>query len=86
MFFVGELITFFCASVPRRTPAFLRVSHLMIVGRASGGWAPHRVLGLNEDDQAVRQGDDGPWVTVARASSDDAHEPDPAPRPEHLRA
>ena len=89
LFFVGELVTFFCTAVPRRAAAWLQSSHLVILGRLGHGWATHRVVALETADHAVALGESSAWVTVARAPRAKQSEPldaEAGPPPEHLRA
>ncbi|MFN0072135.1 MAG: hypothetical protein ACKVVP_11680, partial [Chloroflexota bacterium] len=68
MFFVGELVTFFCTTVPKHASAWLQSSNLVIVGKLGHGWAQHRVVNLESADHAVSVEDVGAWLTVARAA------------------
>lgn len=85
LFFVGELVTFFCATVPRQASAWLRSTNLVIVGR-TGGWAPHRVGALDPADHAVALDDTRSWVTIARTVRPKPGSPAIGPAPEHLMA
>jgi hypothetical protein len=87
LFFVGELVTFFCTSVPRHAAAWLNSGHLVILGRLGHGWATHRVVALEPADHAVALGEASSWVTVARAPrpDSDAADSESGPRPENLR-
>lgn len=89
LFFVGELVTFFCTSVPRRASAWLQSSNLVILGRLGHGWANHRVVALDPVDHSVALDEVSSWVTVARAPAAVAAEAPPAesgPPPDQLRA
>lgn len=88
LFFVGELTTFFCTTVPKRASAWLQSNHLVILGRLGNGWATHQVVALETADHSVALDESTSWVTVARAprAEREAPEIDPGPSPEHLRA
>jgi hypothetical protein len=88
LFFVGELVTFFCTSVPRRASAWLQSSNLVILGRLGNGWATHRVVAMEQADHAVTLDEVGSWVTVARAPKAEPDDDQPAsgPPPDQLRA
>jgi hypothetical protein len=88
LFFVGELVTFFCTTVPKRASAWLETNHLVILGRLGNGWANHQVIALETADHSVALDESSSWVTVARAPRIEREAPsvDPGPSPEHLRA
>jgi len=88
LFFVGELVTFFCTSVPRRASAWMQSSNLVILGRLGNGWATHRVVATEQADHAVTLDEVGSWVTVARAPKVEPDDDQSAsgPPPDQLRA
>jgi hypothetical protein len=86
LFFVGELVTFFCTSVPRHASAWFNSGHLVILGRLGDGWSTHRVVALETADHSVALDETSSWVTVARAPRTEPAESEPGPAPEHLRA
>jgi hypothetical protein len=88
LFFVGELVTFFCTAVPRHASTWLTSGNLVILGRLGHGWATHRVVALEPADHAVTLDEVSSWVTVARAPRAEREPTDaePGPPPEHLRA
>ena len=88
LFFVGELVTFFCTTVPRQASAWLHSGHLVILGRLGHGWDMHRVMTLEPAEHSVTLEEVSSWVTVARAprAEREPTEADAGPPPEHLRA
>jgi hypothetical protein len=88
LFFVGELVTFFCTTVPRQASAWLQSSHTVILGRLGNGWSTHQVVALDTADHAVAVEEAASLVTVARATRAEREmlEIDPGPSVEHLRA
>jgi hypothetical protein len=88
LFFLGELVTFFCTTVPKHASAWLQSNHTVILGRLGSGWSMHRVVALDTADHAVAVDEATSLVTVARAPRAERQMPeiDPGPSAEHLRA